>query len=58
MQKDFERDDMDFFDINLQPMPESVPTGSTYEYYIGLLDRQIWLDTNVDLDEGTLSIVK
>ena len=49
---------MDFFDINLQPMPESVPKGSTYEYYLGLLDRQIWLDTDVDLDEGTLSIVK
>lgn len=48
---------MDFFDINLE-IPGSVPSGSTYEYYMGLLSREIWLDTNVDVDEGTLLVIK
>lgn len=39
-------------------LPDSLPTGMSYEYYKGLKNRELWLDTDVDLDEGTLLIVK
>jgi len=47
---------MDFdFDFDL---PDNIPTGETFEYYNGLSNRELWIDTIVDVDEGTLLIIK
>ena len=45
----------EFLDLDI---PENIPSGSVFEYYKGLQNRELWLDTLVDLDEGTLLIVK
>jgi len=45
----------DFLDIDV---PKDLPSGASYEYYSGLKNREIWLDTDVDVEAGTLIFIK
>lgn len=46
-------DDIFNFDI-----PQELPTGNSYEYFLGLKNREIWIDTNIEVDEGITSVIK
>ena len=45
----------DLFDFDL---PKDLPTGIQLEYFNGLKNRELWLDTDVDIEEGTLVLIK
>lgn len=40
------------------PFPKELPSGSFYEYYKGLQNRELWLDSGVTLEEGVLLLIK
>lgn len=50
---DFDIDDFFNADEN-----KDLPSGIAFEYYQGLKNREIWLDTDVDVDLGTLTLIK
>ena len=43
------------FEIGTQ-IPDALPSGLSFEYYHGLKNRELWLDTDVELEEGVLAI--
>lgn len=45
----------ELFDLDI---PDELPAGMQYEYYQGLKNRELWLDTDVSVDEGTLTLIK
>ena len=47
-----------FEDLLFDEMPDELPSGAAYEYYNGLKNRELWLDTDVATDEGTLILIK
>ena len=50
-------DDNGFIQLGI-PVPDALPSGNAYEYYKGLENRELWLDTDVDVDAGTLLIIR
>lgn len=50
--------DITLEDLFLDDIPKELPAGTFYEYYRGLSNRELWLDSNVDIDEGVLLLVK